>query len=363
MVARRTKKHESRLKGRSHKRRGFTLIELLVVISIIAILMSLILPAVQSAREAARRTQCSNNLRNMALAINNWSGANNNAFPHLDEKGFNWPVALLGYLDRPELVGKVHPDPAVQPYNNYQDYALEVFACPSDGDSVRKPFAISYAANVGYGYFPQDAATLRVSEASWNPLPIPGTAHNGFDVDWDQSGGPTTRDLDIAHDTGIFWRHTVDNFKMTADRISTKKGLGQTLLITENMNSRNWGARRADYINLDDPFQAATLDVGFGVPVSFGSGVELSFPTPVTFNQELAYNYVGLTYSRPNSNLGTLKGNSPFPSSRHPTMFIAAFADGRVKILSESMDQTVYVRLVSSGGSARGQAPLSDTDF
>src|SRR6185295_14668096 len=101
------------------RRSGFTLIELLVVISIIAVLMSLILPAVQQAREAGRRTQCLNNMHNMGIAIANFSGAKNGGLPYIDEPvtlpigtptpvatqvPANWPVSLLAYLDRQDIV-------------------------------------------------------------------------------------------------------------------------------------------------------------------------------------------------------------------------------------------------------------------
>ncbi len=178
----------------SQGRLAFTLVELLVVIAIIGILIALLLPAVQAAREAARRLQCANNLKQLGLAFHNYHTACR-TFPMgygpmysgygsgggANDIEWTWCVRLFPYIEQKALYDNINwnANPGVATSDPEQMYLrsaqIAAFQCPSDpeadkpyesaGDPNQKRGRISYGGNFGVG--PMEAPKSRTS--LWDP--------------------------------------------------------------------------------------------------------------------------------------------------------------------------------------------------
>jgi prepilin-type N-terminal cleavage/methylation domain-containing protein len=156
-----------------HRRHGFTLVELLVVIAIIGILVALLLPAIQAAREAGRRIQCSNNLKQIGLAIHNhvdvaqmlptggttpwpnlWEHSDGGIPNAADRQGYSWAFQILPYFEKSQVYNRNVNEA------NWQNAVAEYF-CPSrrrvtrQGDRVLMDYASATPAvnpnNIGFG--------------------------------------------------------------------------------------------------------------------------------------------------------------------------------------------------------------------
>ncbi len=134
------------------QRRGFTLIELLCTISIVGVVVGLVLVAVQSARESARRVQCVNNLKQLGLAVQSYAGVHGviaqggNEFSHLS--------MLLPYLDNRPLYDSINFSIGPDSLENRtaESNSVSLLICPSETAAHRHSGQTNYAGNAGVGF-------------------------------------------------------------------------------------------------------------------------------------------------------------------------------------------------------------------
>jgi prepilin-type N-terminal cleavage/methylation domain-containing protein len=203
---------------RAHHSSAFTLVEILVVVAIIGTLVALLLPAVQAARESARRSQCQNNLRQIGLALHAYHVANS-SFPvgciekqtvtRPTNRQLAWSVATLRYLDEPSLWDQVEIH---SPYNSTANAAaaatvVAVYLCPSTARlAPGRAGALVYGSNSLAQ--PWVAAAIDYG-GSYGVTGISPSANGVFLYDRavklrDITDG-TSRTLAIAEDTGRGW--------------------------------------------------------------------------------------------------------------------------------------------------------------
>ncbi len=290
---------------------GFTIVEVLVVIAILGILVALLLPAVQAARESARRSQCSNNLRQIGIGLQNFESAKRGlpagyvsafAADGTDTgPGWGWAALLLGNIEESALSAQLHFDlPIEDPANlTGRTQLVAAYLCPSD---TVVPVWSTY----------KDVGTVNPSlkicdVASANYVAMFGNSEPGIDG------------------TGLFFRNSHVQFREITD------GTSQTIAAGERshlLGEATWvgsvtGALLAP--GPDDNDGVGTFEIEHGSTMVLGQSGEHISP-------------------------GDPNGETDMFYSRHPGGVNFVFADAHVDFLNTDMDAKIFEALSTRAG-------------
>jgi prepilin-type N-terminal cleavage/methylation domain-containing protein/prepilin-type processing-associated H-X9-DG protein len=276
-------------------RRGFTLVELLVVIAIIGTLMGLLLPAVQSAREAGRRNTCANNLNQLGKAVVAYDGRQNQIpgwrNPALRAGGhlYSWPVMLLQDLERRDLfnLGLATGTIGV-------DTQISLFLCPSSPVDQNTPAVIAYAGNCGREYQP---ANSRKGDGVFFNQVNPGAKTIGLDF------------------------------------VGSGDGTSNTLLFTERCGGNTSGLVQwnATQVSGTMTFTLPIVTPGFVLSGTAATGKVINGSGTLTV---------------PGGS--SLEAADAFPSSNHPGGVNVVFCDGHNQFLRDTISPQVLSQLMTS---------------
>ncbi|QDS92871.1 Type II secretion system protein G precursor [Roseimaritima multifibrata] len=349
------------MKRRSHE--GFTLVELLVVIAIIGVLVGLLLPAVQAAREAARRMQCSNNIKQLGLAVHNYHDTMN-AIPPLRDRDdtipgdswnsqiISWRARILPYMEQQAIYDQVNysiPNwwsSGNRPNSNWDiaPIVISSFRCPSDGGNGNVNWTdISGARNTGHPTSSSYATTNYFacigpdSVLRWN-----GTGLGFFDS--------------IRRQSATI-RGATRDFGAITDGLSNTIALSEGVIGHPRLNvnatssgSGNYTAQLALFSSTDNLCVDPNPGSGTSSSTSTGNARGNSWLRGYSSN-DLSFS----THMSPNSKLWDCHANSDramyAARSQHPSGVLIGVGDGGVRFMSETVNYDTYRAL---GGSFDG---------
>jgi prepilin-type N-terminal cleavage/methylation domain-containing protein len=326
-----------RLRGErftGRRRRAFTLVELLVVIAIIGMLMALLIPAVQMAREAARRSTCSNNQKNIGLAITNFATSRNrmpagfSAHPQTPTGatgGFGcmgWVPDLLPYLEQKPIYDRIQTVNLVTYPTALTDLSvlkidghLAILTCPSRS-ATDTPAPNSYAVNAGMS-------------------------------DYYEVGRP----LDFQPN-GVFFDHYLTDFptanqhgpRVTTDMsyISDHDGTSHTVLFSENVDAADWIGPLFQSPAKNAPAPAQTW--GQGIVWRLDSNDTSQAYGPIYPNYPFFLNRDLDTLNRAfNASFQKSDAYTAKPTSAHSGGFLLTMVGGNTLFVNEDIDYRVYI--------------------
>ncbi len=309
--------------------RGFTLIELLVVIAVIAVLIALLLPAVQQVREAARRTQCRNNLKQIGLALHNYHD-NYLSFPMGARRqrgiGASWYVGLLPYFEQQnvydefDMHGPHNGFPTLPPpfgSNNgvvTDDLVLSMLRCPSS------PLPETHTNGFAPPTEQMQASYVGISGA---------TSHGGFPANRVQTCCLPFNDGEISAD-GVLVPNAVVRIRSITD------GTTNVLVVGEASHYATDSAGDKQHVDGSFPNSWITGTSGIGTPPNYVNEFGAFVPPPPSYNLTTIRYSPNDSYDQPGIR-DDHGSNNPLTSA-HTGGVLVLLADGSARFINENTD-------------------------